>query len=43
MLICHVTSREHMFIEFAMFDCHWSSARGDIKYLMSCDLTKSHN
>ena len=24
-----------------MSDCHWSSAYGDVKYLMSCDLAKS--
>ena len=49
-LICHATSREHMFeglCEFmagssSVFDGHWSSASGDINYL-TCHVALQNN
>ena len=45
LLICHMTSLEHMFKglyefihHFAMFGGHWSSASGGMKYLI-CHVT----
>ena len=49
-LICHVSSREHMFKglyesmggNHAMFGGYWSSAREDIKYLICHVATQNH-